>query len=56
MKNAVFVLALLALAACDQRSTTTVASSSNVNGVITNTKLLLTDYAMRAALGNNPNT
>ncbi|ESQ93520.1 hypothetical protein ABAC460_00190 [Asticcacaulis sp. AC460] len=54
---AVLALSLLALAACGKAEHhTTVASTSNVNGVITNTKVLMTDYAMRAALGNNPNT
>lgn len=53
---AVLALSLLALAACEGKQTTTAASYSNVNGVITNTKVLMTDYAMRAALGTNPNT
>ncbi|ESQ75990.1 hypothetical protein ABAC402_05975 [Asticcacaulis sp. AC402] len=48
----------MALAACGkvEEQTSVAASSSNVNGIITNTKVLMTDYAMRAALGTNPNT
>lgn len=53
---AFFTLAALTLAACDGKSTTTVSHTSNINGVVTSRKLELTDYAMRAALGNNPNT
>ncbi|EGF92834.1 hypothetical protein ABI_12720 [Asticcacaulis biprosthecium C19] len=52
----VFALSLLALTACEGKQQTTAAATSNVNGVITNTKVLMTDYAMRAALGTNPNT
>ncbi len=50
--------ALLALAGCHQTQnhTTTVASSSDVNGVVTKQAVTMSDYAMRAALGNNPNT
>ncbi|MFT4074745.1 MAG: copper chaperone PCu(A)C [Asticcacaulis sp.] len=51
-------LACLALTACEkvEKHTTTVSSTSDVNGVVTAQSLNLTDYAMRAALGNNPNT
>lgn len=53
---AVLTLAALALAACDGKSATTVSQSSNVNGAVTSSTITMTDYAMRAALGNNPNT
>ena len=53
---AVLTLAVLTLAACDGKSTTTVSHSSNINGVVTSSTITMTDYAMRAALGNNPNT
>ncbi len=53
---AVLVLAAAALASCDGKSTTTVSHSSNINGVVTSSTITMTDYAMRAALGNNPNT
>ncbi|MBP2159963.1 MULTISPECIES: copper chaperone PCu(A)C [Asticcacaulis] len=53
---AALTLAALALAACDGKSTTTVSKSSNINGVVTSSTISMTDYAMRAALGNNPNT
>lgn len=53
---AVLILATAALAACDGTTTTTVSKSSNVNGVVTSSTITMTDYAMRAALGNNPNT
>jgi periplasmic copper chaperone A len=53
---AVLTFAVLALAACDGKSTTTVSHSSNINGVVTSSTITMTDYAMRAALGNNPNT
>lgn len=49
-------LAVLMLAGCDSKPTTTVVSSTSVNGVVTTNKLNLTNYAMRAALGNNPNS
>ena len=39
-----------------ENHTTTVASSSDVNGVVTKQAVTMSDYAMRAALGNNPNT
>lgn len=53
---AVLTLAVLTLAACDGKSTTTVSHSSNINGVVTSSTITMSDYAMRAALGNNPNT
>ena len=53
---AVLTLVALALTACDGKSTTTVSKSSNINGVVTSSTMTMTDYAMRAALGNNPNT
>ncbi len=53
---AVLTLAALALAACDGKSTTTVSKYSNVDGAVTSSTITMTDYAMRAALGNNPNT
>jgi len=57
MKHFAFItLAALALTGCDGKSTTTVSKSSNVNGIVTSSTITMTDYAMRAALGNNPNT
>lgn len=53
---AVLILTTAALAGCDGKSTTTVSHASNINGVVTSSTITLTDYAMRAALGNNPNT
>lgn len=53
---AFFTLAALALAACDGKSTTTVSKYSNVNGAVTSSTITMSNYAMRAALGNNPNT
>lgn len=58
-KLIVAACAVLSLAAChkaDEKHTTTVASSSDVNGVVTKQAVTMSDYAMRAALGNNPNT
>lgn len=54
----IVLLTLLALAACDGKSTstTTVSHSSDINGVVTKSSLQMTDYAMRAALGNNTTT
>lgn len=53
---AVLILATAALVGCDDKSTTTVSQSSNINGAVTSNTITMTDYAMRAALGNNPNT
>jgi copper(I)-binding protein len=49
---------LLALTACEkvEKRTTTISSASDVSGVVTQSSLSMSDYAMRAALGNNPNT
>lgn len=54
----VFVGAALALAACDKgaKDTTTVSTTSDASGEVVKASLNMTDYAMRAALGNNPNT
>jgi copper(I)-binding protein len=51
-------LACLTLTACEkvEKRTTTIASSSDASGVVTQSNLSMTDYAMRAALGNNPYT
>ena len=51
-------LAVLALSACHkaENHTTTVSRSSDVNGVVTKDAVTMSDYAMRAALGDNPNT
>lgn len=51
-------LVVLALAGCQAKETrtTTVSHSSDVNGVVTKNAVTMSDYAMRAALGNNPNT
>ena len=48
----------LSLAACEkvEKRTTSISSASDASGVITQSSLSMTDYAMRAALGNNPNT
>jgi copper(I)-binding protein len=60
MNKLAFVLlgATLTLTACEkvEKHTTTVSTSSDVNGTVTLQSLSLTGYAMRAALGNNPNT
>lgn len=58
MKKALILLALLALTTCDKVETrkTTVGTYSDVSGVMTASQLVMTDYAMRAALGNNPAT
>jgi periplasmic copper chaperone A len=53
---AVLIIATAALASCDGKSTTTVSQSSNINGAVTSNTITMTDYAMRAALGNNANT
>lgn len=57
-KILIAALAVLALSACNkgENHTTTVASASDVNGVVTKNAVTMSDYAMRAALGNNPNT
>lgn len=57
-KLVIAVFAVFALTACGktEEHKTTVASVSNVNGVMTSSKLVMSDYAMRAALGTNPNT
>lgn len=57
-KLIVAACAVLSLTAChrSENHTTTVASSSDVNGVVTKQSVTMSDYAMRAALGNNPNT
>jgi copper(I)-binding protein len=54
----VFVGSILTLTACEkvEKRTTTISSASEASGVITLSSLSMTDYAMRAALGNNPNT
>ncbi len=54
----VFLGATLALTACEkvEKRTTSISSSSEASGVVTQSSLSMTDYAMRAALGNNPNT
>jgi len=46
------------LSACEkvEQRTTTISSSSDASGVVTQSSLSMTNYAMRAALGNNPNT
>ena len=59
MKKLTIVLFLLAaLTACQKTDTrsTTISTSSDKSGVMTTNKLVMTDYAMRAALGENPNT
>jgi periplasmic copper chaperone A len=53
---AAVILATAALTGCDSKSTTTVSQSSNINGAVTSNTITMTDYAMRAALGNNANT
>jgi len=58
-KLALVCVAAFALAACDgakPHSTTTVSSTSDASGVLVRDSLKMTDYGMRAALGNNPNT
>lgn len=53
----VFVGAALALTACDKaKETTTVSTTSDASGEVVKASLNMTDYAMRAALGDNPNT
>lgn len=51
-------LACLALAACEKVEKHTAAESkaSSARWVVDRSGLSMTDYAMRAALGNNPNT
>ena len=60
IKLATTALMLIALTACQKTETethsTTVATSTDRSGVMTTNKVVLTNYAMRAALGNNPNT
>lgn len=56
IRKALLVFAFLGLAACHGEQTTTVAHSSDINGVVTTNAIQLSHYAMRAALGNNPNT
>ncbi len=53
---AVLTFALLSLSACKETHTTTVAHSSDINGVVTSNAISLTGYAMRPALGNNTST
>lgn len=48
--------ATFALAACDAKQSTTVTHASDINGVVTKSSMRLTDYALRAALGNNTTT
>lgn len=48
--------AVLALAACEKKESTTVASLHSENGVTQVASLNMTDYAVRAALGNNTST
>jgi copper(I)-binding protein len=58
MKKTALMLAVFVLAACDGKSTstTTVSHSSDINGVVTKSSLQMSDYALRAALGNNTTT
>ena len=51
-------LVVLALSACHKTDdhTTTVSHSSDINGVVTKNAVVMSDYAMRTPLGNNPNT
>ena len=60
MNRGLWVLlgATLALAACEkvEKHSTTVSHSSDINGRVNKSGITLSDYAMRAALGNNPNT
>lgn len=49
-------LAVMALAGCDNKTASTVTGPDNGDSVVTSGTLRLTDYALRAALGNNPNT
>ncbi len=56
-----FTLACLGLAACDNAkpvggAAVAVTKNSYDNGSVIKNKIVLTAYAMRAALGNNPNT
>ena len=57
-KILVLALAAFTLAACDgkQTSTTTVTHASDINGVVTKSSMQMSNYALRAALGNNTTT
>ncbi|WP_031237943.1 copper chaperone PCu(A)C [Asticcacaulis sp. AC466] len=55
---AVACLSLAGMSACEkvEKTTTRVEKSTDINGVVKKSSLEMTNYAMRSALGNNPNT
>lgn len=55
-KFILFTFAAIALTSCNESPKTEVASANYAEGVMTSSSLSLTDYAMRAALGQNPHT